>query len=163
MGYGRLTKIVQGKNTLNKNQILPCQGWWHGLLFFLRRFLKLVLLLMLYHSGKIAIPRYHMFLLLQILHLVLFKLLQLKAAWVSLEISVLSSGVLETEISAYHSWRELIYHLFGTDLLRSIFDLFPSVSFEKLFSLCCINAEMIASLSLASEKLSIYQAVPMTL
>ena len=36
----------------------------------------LVLLLLLYHSDKIAIPHYHLFLLLQILHLVLFKSLQ---------------------------------------------------------------------------------------
>ena len=31
---------------------------------------------MLHHSGKLAIPHYHLFLLLHILHLVLFKSLQ---------------------------------------------------------------------------------------
>ena len=76
MGYGRLKKMVQGKDTLNKNQSLTCQHWWNGPLFFIRRFLRLVLLLLLYHSGKIVIPHYHIFLFIHILHLVLFKLLQ---------------------------------------------------------------------------------------
>ena len=61
------------KYTLNKNQSLPCWRWWHLPLFFLRQFLHLILLLLLYHSGKIAIPRYHLFILLWILHLFLFK------------------------------------------------------------------------------------------
>ena len=68
--------MVQVKDTMNKNQSLPCWSWWHGPLFFLRQFLRLVLLLLLYHSCKIAIPHYHLFLLLQVLHLVLFKSLQ---------------------------------------------------------------------------------------
>ena len=72
MGYGRLKIMVQGKYTLNNNQSLPCQRWWHGTQFFLHRFLRLFLLFLLCHSGKIAIPHYHMFLLLQILHLILF-------------------------------------------------------------------------------------------
>ena len=38
--------------------------------------MRLVLLLLLYHSVKIAIPNYHLFLLLQILHLILFKSLK---------------------------------------------------------------------------------------
>ena len=76
MGYGRLKKLVQEKDTLNKNQILPCWRWLHGLLLFLHRFMHLVFLVMLYHSGRIAIPNYHMFLLLQIMHPVLFKSLQ---------------------------------------------------------------------------------------
>ena len=61
---------------LNKNQSLPCWWWWHGLLFFLRQFLRLVLLFMLYHSGKITIPHYHLFLLIHTLHLALFKSLK---------------------------------------------------------------------------------------
>ena len=69
-------EMVQGKVTLNKNQSLTCRCWWHGLMFFLHRFQCFVLLLLLYHSGKLAIPHYHMFLLLQIMHLVLFKSLQ---------------------------------------------------------------------------------------
>ena len=68
--------MVQGKATLNKNQSLPCRSWLHGPLLFIHLFLRLVLLFLLYHSGKIAIPRYHLFLLLLILHLVLFKSLQ---------------------------------------------------------------------------------------
>ena len=68
--------MMQGKDTLNKNQSLPCRRWWHGPLFFIHRFLRLVLLLLLHHSGKIAIPHYHLFLILQILHLALFKSLQ---------------------------------------------------------------------------------------
>ena len=35
----------------------------------------------------------------------------------NLEIAALSSGGLEMAIAAYHSWGELIYHLFGTDFL----------------------------------------------
>ena len=76
MGYGRLREMVQGKDTLNNNQSLIFRRWWHGPLFFLHQFMRLVLLLLLYHSGKIAIPHYHLFLLLHILHLILFKLLQ---------------------------------------------------------------------------------------
>ena len=68
--------MVQGKYTLNKNQSLPCWRWWYGPLFFLHQFMRFVLLLLLYHSGKISIPHYHLFLILQILHLVLFKSLQ---------------------------------------------------------------------------------------
>ena len=45
-------------------------------MFFLHRFLRLVLLLLLHHIGKLAIPHDHVLLLLQILHLVLFKSLQ---------------------------------------------------------------------------------------
>ena len=76
MGYGRLKKMIQWKDTPNEKQSLPCQSWCHSPLFFLLQFLRLVLLLLLYHSGKIAIPHYHLFLLLQILHLVHFKSLQ---------------------------------------------------------------------------------------
>ena len=68
--------MVQGKDTMNENQILPCWSWCYGPLLFLHRFLRFVLLLLLHHSGKLAIPHDHMFLLLQILHLVLFKSLQ---------------------------------------------------------------------------------------
>ena len=53
-----------------------------------------------------------------------------KASWVSLVISALSSGGLYMAVAAYHPQREMIYHLLRTDLLRSIFDLFLSVSFE---------------------------------
>ena len=83
--------MVQVKDTLNKNQSLTCRCWWHGPLFFLHRFLRLVLLLLLYHSGKITIPHYHLFLLLQILHLVFFKSLQRQ---VELSISLDSCVVL---------------------------------------------------------------------
>ena len=78
MGYGRLKKMVQGKETMNKNQSLLCQRCWHDLLFFLHQFMRLVLLLMLYNIGKIFIHHYHLFLLIHILHLVLFKSLHLQ-------------------------------------------------------------------------------------
>ena len=65
--------MVQGKDALNKNQSLPCWRWCHGPLFFFHWFLRFVLLLLLHHSGKLAIPRDH---LLQILYLILFKSLQ---------------------------------------------------------------------------------------
>ena len=70
--------MVKVKDTLNKNQSLPCRHWWHGPLLFLHQFLRLVLLLLLYHSGKIAIPHDHLVLLLQILHLVLFNFMQIQ-------------------------------------------------------------------------------------
>ena len=82
--------------------------------------------------------------------------------WSSLEIAVLSYGGLYMTIAAYHSWGELIYHLFGTALLRSIFVLFSAVSVEKLSLLCCNNSARIASLSVAVQRLSRYRAVPLT-
>ena len=78
LGCRILKKMVQGKDTLNKKQSPPCWRWWHGPLFFIHRYLRSVLLLLLYHSGKLAIPHDHLFLHLQILHLVLFKSLQLQ-------------------------------------------------------------------------------------
>ena len=73
-------------------------------------------------------------------------LCSVKAIWEYLEISALYSGGIEMAISAYHYWGYLIYHFFGTDLLRSIFNLFLTVIFEKLSSSCCNNAARIASL-----------------
>ena len=72
-----------------------------------------------------------------------------KVRWAYLEIYALPSGGIEMAISAYNYWGELIRHLFGTDLLRSIFDLFLTVSFERLSSSCCNNTAMIASLLVA--------------
>ena len=85
-----------------------------------------------------------------------------KASRAALAIAMLSSGGIDMAITAYNSWGELIHHLFGTDLLRSIFVLLLSVSFEMLSSLFCNNAARIASLSVAGQHLSIYQAVPFT-
>ena len=68
--------MVQGKNTLNEKQSFHCRNWWHGPLLFLHQFTSFVLLLMLHQSGKLAIPHDRVFLLIQILHLVLFKSLQ---------------------------------------------------------------------------------------
>ena len=76
MRYVRLKKMVQIKDTLNEKQSLPCWRLFHGPLFFLHRFLRFVLLLLLHHSGKIAIPHDHMFLLLHIMPIILFKSLQ---------------------------------------------------------------------------------------
>ena len=45
-----------------------------------------------------------------------------KASWGYLEIVGLSSGGIDMAIAAYHSWGDLIYYFFGTDLLQSIFD-----------------------------------------
>ena len=73
---GRLKKTVQGKDNINNTQILPCRRWCHGPLFFLHQFMHFLLLFLLHHSGKLFIPRDHLFLLIQILRLVLFKLLQ---------------------------------------------------------------------------------------
>ena len=84
-----------------------------------------------------------------------------KASWVSLEISALSSDGLDMAITAYHPWRDLIYHFFGTDLLRSIFNLFLTVSLENLSSSCCNNASRISSLSVADQRILRYRAVPL--
>ena len=82
-----------------------------------------------------------------------------KASRAYLEIAALFSGGLEMEIGAYNSWGELIYRLFGTDLLRSIFVLFSAVRFENLSSLGCNNAARIASLLVAGQHLSRYRSV----
>ena len=76
MGYGRLNKMLQGKETTNEKQSLPCRRWCHSLLFFLHKFLRFVLLLLFHNSGKLAIPCDHVFLLLYIMHFFLFKSLQ---------------------------------------------------------------------------------------
>ena len=159
MGYGRLKKMEQGKDTLNNNQNIPCQSWWHGPMFFIHIFMCLVLLLLLYHNGKITIHHYHLFLLLHNLHLFLFKSLQRQ---VELIISGDSRGGLEMAIIAYHFWREMMYHLFGTYLLWSIFDLFLSVSFEQLSSWCCNNMSIFAWLSVVGEQILRYWAVTLT-
>ena len=50
------------------------------------------------------------------------------ASWASLEISALYSGGIEMEIADYHSWVEMIYHLFGTDFCSLFLTYFwPSV------------------------------------
>ena len=68
--------MVQGKYILNNKQSPPYLCWCHGLLFFFHQFLCFILLLMFHHSGKLAIHHDNILLLLQILHLVLFKSLQ---------------------------------------------------------------------------------------
>ena len=85
-----------------------------------------------------------------------------KASWASLGIAVLSSGGIDMAIAAYNYWRELIYKISGTDLLRSILVLFLAVSFKKLSSLCWKNAARIVSLSVAGQQLSRYRAVSLT-
>ena len=76
MGYVRLKRMVQEKYTLNEKQILPFRHWCRGPLLFIHQFLHFVLLLLLHNSGKLDIPHDNMFLLLHILHLLLFKSLQ---------------------------------------------------------------------------------------
>ena len=163
MGCGRLNKMVQGKDTLNKNQILTCRSWWHGPLFFLHQFLRLVLLFLLYHRVA-KLPS----LIIICSFFYRFCTSSSSSRWsakvscIYLEISALSSGGIDMSIAVYHSWRELIYHLFRTDLLRSIFDLFLSVIFEILSSWCCNNVAMIVSLSVAGEHHLRYRTVTLT-
>ena len=76
MGYERMKKMVQGNYTLDEKQSLPCQSWCGGPLLFVHRFLCFFLFLLLHNSGKLTITHDHMFLLLNILQVVLFKLLQ---------------------------------------------------------------------------------------
>ena len=154
--------MVQGKDTLNEKHILTFRRWFRGPLFFLHQFPRFVLLFLLHHSGK-----YPSLMIICSLFSILYtpsssSCFSAKASWAYLEISALPSGGLEIVIADYHSGGELIYHLSGADLLRYIFDLFPTVSFEKLSSLCWNNAAMIASLSVAGEHISRYQAVPLT-
>ena len=91
--------MVQEKDTLNKKQSLPCWSWCHGPLFFLRWFLRFVLIFLLHHSGKITILRNRLFLLLQILNLIIFKLLQRQG-------DLNTSG----DIRAVFSWDRDGYH-----------------------------------------------------
>ena len=121
MGYWRLKEIMQGKDTLNKKQIPNCLIWCHGPLFFIHRFLSFVLLLLMYHIGKLAIPCDRMLLLIQIMRLIIFKSLQHKG---ELRISGDSRVVFWWDRDGnctYHFLGEMVNHFFGTDLLRSIF------------------------------------------
>ena len=102
LGYGRLKKKVQGKDTLNDMQGLPCRRWCCSPILFLHLFLRFFLLLLLHNSGKLAISHDHLFLILQIIHIVLFKSLQCQG-----------------ELRIY--WRaDLTFS--GKDLLWSIFE-----------------------------------------
>ena len=76
LGCVILKKRVEVKDVLNEKQSLPCPCWCLGPLFYLRWFLRFVLLLMLHNSGKLVIPHDNLFLILHILHLVQFKFLQ---------------------------------------------------------------------------------------
>ena len=120
MGCGILKKMVQRKDTLNEKQSFPCWSWCHGPLLFIHQFLRFVLLLILHYSRKIVIPNYHLLLLLQVLHPVLFKSLQLQG---ELGISGDRRVVLWRARDGnrrHNSWGYMIYHLFGTDMLQSI-------------------------------------------
>ena len=154
--------MVQEMDTLNKNQSLPYRRWWHGLLFFLHQFMCLVLLLLLYHSRKSPSLIIICSFFSKFCTSSCSSCCSTKASWVSLDTAELSSGEIGMAIATYRSLRELIYHLFRTHLLRSIFDLLSSVSFKKLSSWCFNNAAMIVLLSVTGEHLSRYQAVPLT-
>ena len=126
IGYGRLKKMVQVKYMLNGKQSLFCWRWCHVPLLFIHQFLRFVLLLLLHHSVKITIPHDHMFLLLQIIHLLLFKLMQSQGELIISGDSRVFFWWARDGNRAYHFWGELIYYFFGTVLLRYIF--WPSVS-----------------------------------
>ena len=162
LGYGRLDKMVQGKDTLNKNQSIPCWRWLHGPLFFIHQFLRFVLFLLLHQSGKIAIPHDHLFFLPHILHLILSKSLQLQGEliisgdsqvvlWWAVYGNLCLSFLKRADIPFVRNGFVAIY-----------FNLFFTVSFEKISSLCCNNVAMIASFSVAGEHLLRYRAVPLT-
>ena len=102
MGYGGLKNKVQEKDTLNKKQSLPCRHLCHGPLLFFHSFLHFFLLLLLHNIVKLAITHDHLFLILHILYLVLFKLMQRQG-----ELSISGRADLP---------------FFGTDLLQYIFD-----------------------------------------
>ena len=143
--------MMQWKDTMNKKQSLLSWCWCHGPVLFLHQFLWFFLSLLLHHSGKLAIPHNHLLLLLHILHLVLFKYLQRQA---NLSISGDIRIVFwwdRDDNRAYHLWGDLIYHLFGTDLLRYIFDR----QFQKIYSFWCKNATRIVFLSVAGRNPSL--------
>ena len=155
MGYGRLKKMVQGNDTLNKNQILPCRRWWHGPLFFLHQFLRLVVLLLLYHSGKTPSL------------IIIYSFLSIfctsssssrcssKTSWSSLEIFLLSSGGLEMEIVIIipeESWSNIF-------LERICCYLFLTVSFKTFSSSCCNNVARIALFSMAGRNPSLIDGI----
>ena len=149
-------KMVQGKDTLNENQSLLCWRWCHGPLLFLRQFLRFVLLLLWHHSGYLPSLMIICYLLSRFCTSSYSSCCSAKASWASLDIAALSSSGTDMEIAADHSWGDVIYHLFVMYLLRSIFDLFSIVSFEKCSFLCCNNASRITVLSVAGQHLLWY-------
>ena len=157
-----MKKMVKEKDMPNKKQNLPCRSWCHVQLLFLHLVLRFALLLLLHHSVKLAIPHYHLFLLFQIVHLVLFKSLQLQG-----DLSISKDSRVVFWWARYGNRR--LSFLSRYDLpfvrngfLRYIFDLFLTVSFEQLSSWCCRNMARIAMLLMSVQQLLRYWAVPLT-
>ena len=102
----------------------------------LHRFLRLVLLLLLYHSGKLS----SLILICSFFSIFCTSSSSsgfiAKAIWVSLEIAALSYGGLDMEITGYHSWRELIYHF----LERICCDLFLTCFCPSAWNSCPLGA-----------------------
>ena len=126
MGYVRLKKVLQGKDTLNNKKSPSCWHWCHGPLSFLHIFLRFFLLLILQHSGKLTIPHDNVFLFLHILHLALFKFLHHKVELIiSGDIHVVF-GWARDRNRAYCFWGHLIYHFFRNGFFAIYF--WPSVA-----------------------------------
>ena len=143
--------MVQGDDTLNKKQSRPCRHLCPGLLLFLNHFFCFFLLLLLNHSGKLAIPHDHILLLVQNIHCVLFNSMQDQVNMsISVDIHIVFWWAIYGNRS-YHSWGDLIYLLFGTDFLQSIFNRY----FQFFFSSCCNNETIIALLLVVGRKPSL--------
>ena len=83
--YGELTKIIQQqeedeaqKLVEKEQQAMESTPTSRDLIIVqsvlsLHHFLRFILLLLLNYIGKLSVPRYHMFLILHTMHLVLFK------------------------------------------------------------------------------------------
>ena len=154
--------MVQGKDTLNKKQRLPCWRWWNRTLFFIHLFMRLVRLLLLYCSVKIAIPHYHLFLLLQILHLFLFKFLQRLG-----DLSISGDSRVLFWWDRYGNLGLSFLKRFDLPFVRNVFfaiyfwPIFVR-QFRKVVLLVLQQCGDDCVLSVAGEQLSRYRAVPLT-
>ena len=156
-----MEKMAQGNESLNKKQSLPFQRWYHACCSFSIDFcassstcyivivVKLPsLMIICSFSFRFCISSSS-------------SCCSAKASWECLEIAELSSGGLEMAIAAYHYWGELIYHLSGTDLLQTIFELRPSVL--KSFPPHAAKMQQFLLLLVTGQHISLYQDMPLTL
>ena len=114
--------MVQEKETLNKKQSLTCRRWCHVYcsfyIYFCASSSSCCCIIVVNSPSLVIICS----LFSRFCTSTSSSSCRAKASWESLEIAALSSGRLDMKIAAYHSWGELIYHLFGADLLWYIFD-----------------------------------------
>ena len=143
LGYGRMKRMVQGKDTLNKKQIIPFRCWCHGPLFFsvdvCASSSSWCCIIVASSPSLVIICSFSSIFYTSSS----FIRCSAKAGWASLEISMLSSGGIYMAITSV-----IPEEIWYTICLEHIcWDIFSTVSFENLYSSCCNNAERFASLS----------------